>query len=261
MPPKPPKSNSSNSPVNASPRTTRSTATATVADISLHDVVRLIESSKAEILQSVREEFHHIKTHLHSLESRIIDIETSITNIQEKLNRNENDIVILKDTVSKLKNSTSRVSPAELLEEVEQRELRRNNIMIFGVNEKLDGSLPERKSHDQDMVNQVLQSINLSQVKFSETRRVGKILNAKCRPVRVTLMNRSEKRNILQNSRLLKNSNDLQKVYVSNDLTNLQQSDRQKLRDELKARKDAGDDVVIYRGEIRARDSIQNFQN
>lgn len=68
------------------------------------------------------------------------------------------------------------------------------------------------------------------------------------------------KNNVLKKAKTLKNSSKYQRVYVNADLTPEQRKLNKDLRSELKRRKESGEDVVIYRNEIKTRQEIKNFQ-
>ena len=67
------------------------------------------------------------------------------------------------------------------------------------------------------------------------------------------------KRKILNRSKSLKSSASLKNVYIKPDLPTAQQMNDKRLRDELKVRRDKGEDAVIFRGNIIARSNLPNF--
>ena len=76
--------------------------------------------------------------------------------------------------------------------------------------------------------------------------------STKPRLLRVTLENVEVKKQILMKAKHLRDSVDgnLSKVFISPDLTPKEREANRKLREELKARRDQGENVVIRNGKI-----------
>ena len=149
---------------------------------------------------------------------------------------------------------------SEILDEVEDREKRRNNVIVFSVEEREQGSLEERREHDIDVVNEVLDSLGFGDVVLNNVHRLGRTSSGKFRPLKVPLVNYSVKASVLQKSRLLKQNDKFKNVYITNDRTKLQQSEWSELRAERDRRKQDGEDVVIYNGKVCSRTSLRNFR-
>ena len=150
----------------------------------------------------------------------------------------------------------------EVLDEIEQREQRRDNVMIFGLPERVDGSLEERRQCDRGALANLLDEIDFPMAMIApDIQRMGRVTSGKVRPMIVKLMDRSLKPKFLRKARNLLNSSLHKQVYIKNDLTRVQQNEHFLLRNELKERRAVGEDVVIYNGQVRTRDSLKNFQN
>ena len=149
---------------------------------------------------------------------------------------------------------------AEVLHEVELRESRRDNLMIYGLPEHTDGSLVERKEHDESAVQELFEDVEVYNARTLEVRRVGRTIEGRPRPVKVKIEDRNSKQKILNNAKLLQRSSHFKNVYIKNDLTKLQQEEFSKLRMEMQRRRKEGEDVVIYSGQVWSRERLRNFR-
>ena len=90
--------------------------------------------------------------------------------------------------------------------------------------------------------------------------RIGKPLPNKKRLVRVVCVDRDTKIEALKNAKVLRTLDKYDGIFVNADLTPYQQKEQRNLRQELKRRREANENVKIYRGKIIQIDSKQNFQ-
>jgi polyribonucleotide nucleotidyltransferase len=134
--------------------------------------------------------------------------------------------------------------------EAMERDKRRKNIMIMGVPEQ-----DEEKT--KEFVKVLLDDLLKEEVEHTVVGRVGRVDGAKVRPVRIIIEKADMKRNILKHASMLKAEPKYEKVYVSPDLTRMQQEEDKKLRDKVKEyRRQGMTGVKISRGEVvREEDS------
>ena len=99
------------------------------------------------------------------------------------------------------------------------------------------------------------QRIGLADFKPQSVTRLGKIVHSRPRLLRFKCANMQEKITLLKGSKNLRNDGQFKKVFVNPDLTECQRKRDKSLREQLKSRRDRGEDVVIYRGEIVQKDS------
>lgn len=150
--------------------------------------------------------------------------------------------------------------PFRILDEIENRHHRRTNLIVRGLPEAQTGSLTERKDHDEAKINKMLQSIAKDEsVTAKRVTRIGNLRPDGLRLIKITVDDEDTKRSLLRASRYLKASSEFRNVYLSPDLTPMQQHDQKELQRQLKARRDAGDNVVIRSGRIQPRTRAQNF--
>nr|CAH7735132.1 unnamed protein product [Callosobruchus chinensis] len=127
--------------------------------------------------------------------------------------------------------------------EVTKRQKRRNNIIIFNIDEP-DQNKPAAEQIQQDkatvkeLLQYVVPDMALSDVK---SFRLGRHTTAKKRPIKVVLQNSDVVRNILKNSSSLKNSRNHRSIVISQDRTMKQIKYYEALKQELVDRKSAGE--------------------
>ena len=224
--------------------------------------IRSLVASNRDVLrsiQSLKEDFNSIRSCVSSLEARITGFEQSLSTLRVSQKKCETDVQNIKSDFEKLKLSFSS-SNSEILQEVEERQQRRNNVMIFGLPEKSHGSLIERKNHDNGAIHDLFDTMGIADASVEETRRIGRITDNKIRALKVTLKDQNTKQKILRSAKELRKSSRFRHVFLANDATKWQQKELSNLRSELKNRRDQGEEVVIYNGQVRSKESLQNFR-
>ena len=234
-------------------RTTRSNSLN--ADSAVPVTMNDIQQLKNDILTSITQQFSSLTNCIQALDLRIGNLEKSLNNFRSIQNKQQTEINEIKHALVNLD-----LSKAEFLDEVEDRERRRNNIVLFGLPELESGNVEARKEHDKNSLESVLEAIDCEGVKIDSVFRLGKVVEGKARPVKAILCSREGKMEILRKSRSLRNTDQFKRVFISIDKTKFQQSEWNKLRNEQVARKEAGEDVIIYGGRVVLRNSIQNFR-
>lgn len=242
-------------PTTPTQKTTRSSSNPNT-NITLLDIKTLIESSKKEILSKLKTEVTKLTEMFTTLSDRIDELERRNTQLEQKYTASSAKL----EEVNQLQ-AVKEEKADELLKEMEERIHRRDNIIISGVPELSEGTAEERKRKDceivQDILNKIVDEVPISKAIY----RLGRPRPDRARPIRVVGLDASDKANILRKSRSLKRDTNYGKIYVNPDLTPRQQKEAKELRDELKMRKEIGeDDIVIYRGKIVKTSQIQNFR-
>lgn len=134
--------------------------------------------------------------------------------------------------------SVSSPSTEAILNEVQDRFSRANNLLVFGLEEQNSNlNQAERKQADKDCASRIIEKLdNTVNTLNIEVFRVGKFSANKKRPVKICL---STRRDVFQ---LLKKNRDSGAEFkLSTDQTLLQRNYFKDLRDELKRRTDAGE--------------------
>ena len=150
----------------------------------------------------------------------------------------------------------------ESVEEERERESRRNNIIVFNLRESAGGEKEERSADDQKKLDDLFKDIgtdltgqNLS-ASILETKRLGKYTEGRDRPLKVIFADTEHKIKILKKAKNLKESRKFSKIGISSDKTLKERKEDERLRKELGERRKGGEDVIIYRGKVVQRETI-----
>lgn len=231
----------------------------TPSSVEIRDLIR----SNREVLQSIRslkEEIESFRKSVSSLEGKVASFEASLSTLREGQKKCESNVRTIQSAVENLKTSQSRLL-TDIFDEMELRQQRVNNIMVFGLPEKASGSLIDKEKFDKTSIEGLLAEAGVGRISPGNLRRVGKIVDGRSRPLKVELAGMADVQAVLRSGKTLRKSTRFKTVFVSKDFTKMQQIEMQHLRTELKKRKESGEDVVIYGNQIRTRDSLQNFRN
>lgn len=193
---------------------------------------------------------------LNSLQNKINDVENTLQEVLKTQRTQDAEMKNLKQEVLIMKENYDNI-----LAEVENRERRKTNLIISGLPETEVGSADERKENDLSIVKSLFSKIDNSKDKIvSAVFRIGKMTSSRPRLLKVVCSDAESKRSLLSKSKDLRNLHQYKNVYINPDLTPLQQAQNKKLREELKARRNLGEDVTIRHGKIVSKISEQNFQ-
>ena len=209
---------------------------------------KLIEEKCKEYFVTVRKEMAEIKD---ELDSKISGVDTRLEDVNKKLKQEIKD---LRDQLSeqssgfdqkiddKLSNSAQKS-----IEEMSWREERKLNIVIFNVVESVSTDVEERKEHDKNILMGIQEAMGTT-VALTNAVRIGKqrtgeddVEDAKPRPLRVKASNIQGHRQILNSAKSLSTSENFKNVYISRDMTPLEQTQWKALVEERKMRQAESD--------------------
>ena len=156
----------------------------------------------------------------------------------------------MEDDIQDLKSKREQGSgiDEETIREAEERTRRRKYLIVSGAQESGTGTLEERKQHDRELVKDLFREIGVHDFHPEGIHRIGPIQSAKPRLLRFKCSDQEERSECLRKSKLLRNSPKFAGVYVNPDYTKAQRTKNIELRKELKARRNAGEKVVIRHG-------------
>ena len=204
-------------------------ADTTSTSITLHNLVR-----------AVTDDLSHLKTELNALKSQVNNSTGSASFVSP----------------SALPSSSTRYNPpssiASVAKEIAARNLRRKNIFITGLpcdSTKTDGAIVRSLLADE---------LNLLGNSLFTCRRVGK-LSFSPQALIVSFDDVRFRDQVMSNAKKLRSStNNFIKghVYISPDLTELERNEQFVMRQELRSRQKAGENVIISRGKIIPRASL-----
>ena len=113
-----------------------------------------------------------------------------------------------------------RVCASDVIDEYLDQEIRKLNLIIFGLPESLCAPVDEHISGDSDSFRKLVSSdFKIEDICIEKVTRLGKLVREKPRPLLVTLVDSSVRRNILRNVKILNNSSSYKKVFINSDLT------------------------------------------
>lgn len=153
----------------------------------------------------------------------------------------------LQEEIKNMKRASDNICNSEIIiSEITERQKREKNIIIYNLNEALNGTVAEKKAADvsnvKDLLNKITPESNFDSIKVF---RVGKSHNNKPAPVKVILASRNDVLNILKNKKILKETND--KRTISTDQTKMQQEYLKKVKTELNNRKQNGEENIYIK--------------
>jgi len=205
-------------------------------DIALDAISDVIDKSLRERLDPIIENLREVTQQLLKLKSNVESLESDV----KACRQNQENLF------------------SDVANEAVMRYQRRKSVIISGLELKQDGELEARKEDDGTKVGKVLEYFQLSEKDTTEIERIGKAGSGKRQLLRVRFACITEKQTVLRRAREIRSH--FPDVFINPDRTPRQQEEFRKLRNELKTRKESGEDVVIYKGSVVQRDSIQNFQ-
>ncbi|XP_046976329.1 uncharacterized protein LOC124542421 [Vanessa cardui] len=182
-----------------------------------------------KILQSIQEDLSKQKIEMKEMEQSIK--ESKNNNIDEKFNRIETKT---KDLELKIAQQPSNKKTIVILE----KQLRRKNIIFFGVEEKEKG-YESLLSTILDIINNKMK-ITCQKWDIENVNRMGKY-SGKIRPIVVTISTTSRKIEILKKKKSLNNTN----IYLKEDFPPSVLQKRRDLQETLKQERESGKRVVL----------------
>lgn len=179
------------------------------------------------------------KTSLDGINSRISNVERSIAEIKASQVRNEADFGISTGSVSCV---------SEVIDELSEQQKRATNIMVFGAREDTGVPKRDRGQVDQRFVVDLFKFLvgdNAPDIK--SVFRLGSLQAGRTRPLKVVLSSERSVHLIIKNAAKLKSSEGYKDVAVAFDRTFKQREAFNKLRGELRARLQSGEDGLKIR--------------
>ncbi len=169
---------------------------------------------------------------LQSLQHRQDKLEQSFANLSQKV---DSLPVLVEEKISTVRASLKE----EIVSEILEAKRRENNLVISGL--RGDLTMP-----DDALVTQLFMVIKApGDIQLIGCKRIGKQVNDKPKLLLVNLRDHNQVRSILGVARNLKNLAQYSGVFLSPDRTKTEQDHHKKLRAELFARRNNGENVVI----------------
>lgn len=197
-------------------------------------------------MEEIKEMFEFLKNRITAIDKKI---DNSILEMQNLREENK----CLREQLNKQGNRL----------EMMEREMKKNNIIIQGVEDTEKMDTAQLKTKIEELLNNIGVNINLDTA-ASEIKKIGTYQINKKRPILIKLIQREKKMDIIREAKKLKGTN----VWISDDFTKQAQQDRKALIPHLKMAREDGRkavlkyDKLIIDGEIYDRYSIkESHQN
>ncbi|CAG9814813.1 unnamed protein product [Phaedon cochleariae] len=167
-----------------------------------------------------------LKTMMKELQSEIKDLKNAYASL---IADKDNHISGLKSEIESLKmRGTSNISFETMFEELNERQIRSNNIMIYNVKESSSEEISERIEADKKEVSKIMQKMDMSEAtnnSIMKILRVGRAGGPKHRPVKVVFSNNQIVKQLLKSKMKLLST----PIRISDDQTRMQQDMFKKL--------------------------------
>lgn len=150
--------------------------------------------------------------------------------------------------------STIKDFEREFLHDLRESEQRKDNIMIFGLQESSSSLPSESKEEDIISITTLSSKLGVPNLQIRNCFRLGR-RGGRPRPVKVICHNPQQRAELLRCAfRIprLQTSLGFRRVFIKPDLSPKEQEADRQLREELKQRRESGENVVIRRGRIAA---------
>lgn len=194
---------------------------------------------------------------LTSSETRFINSKKSVTWTCSECEQLGNDIISLKAAIVALQNdvkaltstaqatSEPKVEFEDLVQEVIERQNRRRNLMIFGLEEQQQSTKTDRLDAEKTDVLKIFTFLTPKSISITDVRRLGKFDRERMRPrpLKVTLADDHQVLEIIKKSANLKQS-EFKNISLSPDKTPRQIEYFKKLKAELEDRRNKGETNV-----------------
>ena len=140
---------------------------------------------------------------------------------------------------------------AGMLQNFIEKDKRKLNLVVYNLPEKSDGDVNVRNMHDVTTFVDIVKDCLGLDVHVSKSYRAGRMTSERPRTLVLTLDNLEKKIEILENAYKLSRSSKWKRVYIAPDRTLKEREEHKKLRDELKKRKEDGEEnIFIHKGKI-----------
>jgi PAS domain-containing protein len=194
--------------------------------------------SESRLTEIIGEQF---EKHMQQLSSKIEFLLVSNKTITARCNELQKEIEFLKKEKS-----------VDITSEVTERLLRRRNVIVAGIPECTQGSVTDRKTEDEQRLQEVRAALGCASAEVEEIRRLGRIQAGNDRLLRVKFVREEDRQQLLRCARRLKVADCpwMHKIFINPDRTKLEQEQDKTLRNELKRRKLNGEKVFIRSGKV-----------
>ena len=235
---------------NSGTPTSRVTRSNSSSGISIQDIKALIEISENRVIAALKGEIEDLKTTVTSLRLEIYNLQTRQQQLEAKYDEfSEKTAMLRRDQV---------MTQIELSNELEERLRRSTNFVLSGIPEEDSESSGDSPGSDEEKCTEVLQIIGCDSDSVIEVSRIGRPNQQRPRLLKVKCDSVTAKESVVRNSYKLRNLPKFRGVYINPDRTPMQQRLRRSILDELKSRRQQGEDAIIFRNRVILRKEAKN---
>ena len=228
-------------------------------DSKVETLATLVDTHMRHIDRTLREQEQVVSGQTKMIERSIKDSQTHKASYAEMVKGTCSDVVakvtakvaaipqsLATQTASKDMQDISKVFDSFL-----EKEKRKNNLVIHNLPEAEGGTFAERSDRDSKLFQDVVKDTFKLSVAVAKAYRVGKVTGSKPRLLIVTLDTPGVKGDILRLAPQLRNSGTWGNIYITPDLTKTEREAARRVREELAARRSAGEpNLTIRKGKV-----------
>ena len=233
------------------------------SEVSLNSKVdtlaALVDSHMRHIDQTLREQEQVVNGQTKMIERSIRDSHTQKASYAEMVKGTCSDVVAkVSAKVASIPQSLASQTASKDMQDISkvfdnflEKNKRKNNLVIHNLPESEGGTFKERTESDAKLFQEVVKDTFKMNVAVSKVYRVGKVVRDKPRLLIVTLDTPGVKGDVLRLAPQLRNSNSWGNIYITPDLTKGERDAARKVREELAARRSAGEtNLTIRKGKV-----------
>ncbi len=222
-----------------------------IRDIIKEELKKFKDEFQKELKKELKNELSDSLTNI---------IKTELQALRKQISAQDLEISSLKKRIE-----TQRIEMAsekeEMMNEMTLRMQKRDYLIVSGLYEEQTGSVSERRTKDVEKIREVMKFLGNDSVTPENVMRIGKIEESRPRLVRFKCSSVEMRRHVLARSKELRRNDKFRNIYISPDMTHAQRESNRVLRNELKSRRDGGEDVRIVRNKIVTSEGNRGLSN
>ena len=184
--------------------------------MALLKIVTKRQEKHDRAIQSIGKDVSNLSKKIEKCNKDLVEVQQSINNIKEEATKSSNGANIDHDVLK-----------SEIIREIEEREKRKLNLIVYDLSESNEGNTQARMNADRTFIADMIKSEIGKEIQVTEAVRLGKIsIDGKPRPTWILLQSEADKVVILRNAKSLKSStNDITKnLGIKTDQTPCQRN-------------------------------------
>jgi len=193
-----------------------------VSEPSTSGTSTTVVNEKNDTLEELLKKFDSLTLKTEELTDKNRALNNEVLKLEAKLSIMENNNYVHKcDPVSR---------------EIVDRQIRKNNVMLYNLPEKLEN----RSFNDHDHIQYIFKSMNLPWITPKNVTRIGQY-DGRVRPIKICLYNMHDVRLVLQHQHIMKRRPDLVNVVFCPDRTKHQRNHRESTQAEVLRYRESGE--------------------